>query len=52
MTRWREITFYVDKPDSAGTDPDSAGAGPKSAGTGPDSEGTDPDCSWSRLLSK
>ena len=25
MTRWREITFYVDKPDSAGTGPENAG---------------------------
>lgn len=50
MTRWREITFYVDKPESAGTGPDSAGADPDSAGTDPlsaeiviDSAGTDPE---------
>ena len=42
MTRWREITFSVDKPESAGTDPHSAETGPESAGTGPDSAETDP----------
>lgn len=30
MAKWREITFPLDKPDSAGTDPDSAGSDPDS----------------------
>ena len=39
MTRWREITFYVDKPESAGTDPESAGTGRDSTGTDLDYSG-------------
>ena len=39
MTRWREITFYVDKPESAGAGRDSTGTGRDSAGTDPDYSG-------------